>query len=184
MNPISNPNPNQLDPFLLPPPIPYLENPNQAFTSLPYVDYASSPLPALIPTYNSSTYGDTSHNFPFPYPDPDNPLGLVKREDGGVGIGIGIGLNLGQRTYFNTTRSLFGFGAYGSCQNLNPPRCQVDGCKTDLTGAKHYHRRHKVCEFHSKAPIVLIGGLQERFCQQCSRYIVLISVLNNQFNLF
>jgi SBP domain len=178
MNPISNPNPNQLDPFLLPPSIPYLENPNQTFTSLPFVDCVSSPLPPLIPTYHSSTYGDeTSHSFAFPYPVPDNPLGLVKREDCGVSISIGIGLNLGQRTYFNTTRSLFGFGAYGSGQNLNPPRCQVDGCKTDLTGAKHYHRRHKVCEFHSKAPIVLIGGLQERFCQQCSRYTVLISIL-------
>lgn len=174
MNPISNPNPNpnQLDPFLLPPYVPYLENPNSTFTtSVPFGDCVSSPLPPLFPTYNSSTYGEASHSFAFPYPLPDNPLGMVKREDG-IGIGIGIGLNLGQRTYFNTTtRSLFGFGAYGSGQNLNPPRCQVDGCKNDLTGAKHYHRRHKVCEFHSKAPMVLIGGLQERFCQQCSRYI-------------
>ncbi|XP_039117523.1 protein LIGULELESS 1-like [Dioscorea cayenensis subsp. rotundata] len=55
-----------------------------------------------------------------------------------------------------------------------PPRCQADGCGADLSGAKHYHRRHKVCEFHSKAAVVLFaGGVQQRFCQQCSRFHVL-----------
>ena len=49
------------------------------------------------------------------------------------------------------------------------PRCQAEGCKADLTNAKHYHRRHKVCEFHSKATSVVTGGVQQRFCQQCSR---------------
>ncbi|OIV89526.1 hypothetical protein TanjilG_20299 [Lupinus angustifolius] len=50
-----------------------------------------------------------------------------------------------------------------------PPSCQVHSCKTDLSEAKHYHRRHKVCEFHAKAPSVLIADQQQRFCQQCSR---------------
>nr|XP_025884832.1 SQUAMOSA promoter binding protein-like isoform X2 [Solanum lycopersicum] len=49
------------------------------------------------------------------------------------------------------------------------PSCQVDQCTADMADAKPYHRRHKVCEFHSKSPIVLISGLQKRFCQQCSR---------------
>ncbi|KAF1882475.1 hypothetical protein Lal_00039123 [Lupinus albus] len=49
-----------------------------------------------------------------------------------------------------------------------PPSCQVDSCKTDLSEAKHYHRRHKVCEYHAKAPSVLIADEQQRFCQQCS----------------
>ncbi|XP_027770685.1 squamosa promoter-binding protein 1 isoform X2 [Solanum pennellii] len=48
------------------------------------------------------------------------------------------------------------------------PSCQVDQCTADMADAKPYHRRHKVCEFHSKSPIVLISGLQKRFCQQCS----------------
>lgn len=47
--------------------------------------------------------------------------------------------------------------------------CQVEDCTAELKDAKPYHRRHKVCEHHSKAPIVLVAGLQQRFCQQCSR---------------
>ncbi|XP_016491740.1 squamosa promoter-binding protein 1 [Nicotiana tabacum] len=50
------------------------------------------------------------------------------------------------------------------------PSCQVEQCTADMAGAKPYHRRHKVCEFHSKAPVVLISGIQQRFCQQCSRF--------------
>lgn len=50
-----------------------------------------------------------------------------------------------------------------------PPSCQVDGCNADLSEAKPYHRRHKVCEYHAKAPSVQMAGLQQRFCQQCSR---------------
>jgi hypothetical protein len=49
------------------------------------------------------------------------------------------------------------------------PRCQVEGCHVPLLNAKDYHRRHKVCEMHSKAPRVVVLGLEQRFCQQCSR---------------
>ncbi|CAN6460854.1 unnamed protein product [Victoria cruziana] len=52
------------------------------------------------------------------------------------------------------------------------PRCQVEGCNVGLMGAKEYHRRHKVCEMHSKAPKVIVQGLEQRFCQQCSRFHV------------
>ncbi|GAA0152189.1 hypothetical protein LIER_10730 [Lithospermum erythrorhizon] len=48
--------------------------------------------------------------------------------------------------------------------------CQVDGCKIDLSKAKDYHRRHKVCETHSKASEALVGNVMQRFCQQCSRF--------------
>uniref|UniRef100_A0A7C9CUU7 SBP-type domain-containing protein n=1 Tax=Opuntia streptacantha TaxID=393608 RepID=A0A7C9CUU7_OPUST len=48
--------------------------------------------------------------------------------------------------------------------------CQAEQCTADLTEAKRYHRRHKVCEFHAKAPSVLVSGLRQRFCQQCSRF--------------
>ncbi|CAL0334417.1 unnamed protein product [Lupinus luteus] len=54
-----------------------------------------------------------------------------------------------------------------------PPCCQVDSCKTDLSDAKQYHKRHKVCEYHAKAPSVLIADQHQRFCQQCSRFHVL-----------
>ncbi|CAI8591115.1 unnamed protein product [Vicia faba] len=50
------------------------------------------------------------------------------------------------------------------------PSCQVDNCNADLTGGKQYHKRHKVCENHSKAHSVLISEMQQRFCQQCSRF--------------
>ncbi|KAL0433864.1 UNVERIFIED_CONTAM: Squamosa promoter-binding-like protein 1 [Sesamum latifolium] len=51
--------------------------------------------------------------------------------------------------------------------------CQVDDCKADLSSAKDYHRRHKVCEVHSKATRALVGNVMQRFCQQCSRFHVL-----------
>ncbi|GJM97794.1 hypothetical protein PR202_ga14747 [Eleusine coracana subsp. coracana] len=114
-------------------------------------------------------------------------LGLVKREGGGAdGSGAGrIGLNLGRRTYFSPGDMLavdrllmrsrlggvFGLGFGGA--HHQPPRCQAEGCKADLSGAKHYHRRHKVCEYHAKASVVAAGGKQQRFCQQCSRFHVL-----------
>lgn len=48
--------------------------------------------------------------------------------------------------------------------------CLVDGCNADLSRCREYHRRHKVCELHSKTPKVTIGGREQRFCQQCSRW--------------
>lgn len=48
--------------------------------------------------------------------------------------------------------------------------CLVDGCQADLSNCRDYHRRHKVCELHSKTAQVTIGGHKQRFCQQCSRF--------------
>jgi hypothetical protein len=50
------------------------------------------------------------------------------------------------------------------------PPCSVQGCTADLSRVREYHRRHKVCEAHSKTPVVSVNGQQQRFCQQCSRY--------------
>lgn len=47
--------------------------------------------------------------------------------------------------------------------------CLVDGCLEDLSKCREYHRRHRVCEHHSKIPVVKIKGREQRFCQQCSR---------------
>ncbi|KAM7253997.1 hypothetical protein ACFE04_031679 [Oxalis oulophora] len=55
----------------------------------------------------------------------------------------------------------------GQGQTVN---CSVDGCNSDLSLCKDYHRRHKVCELHSKTPEVTVGGQKQRFCQQCSRF--------------
>ncbi|KAL5976056.1 Squamosa promoter-binding-like protein [Asimina triloba] len=53
-----------------------------------------------------------------------------------------------------------------------PPRCQVEGCRADLSGVKAYYCRHKVCGVHSKASNVVVAGIEQRFCQQCSRSVV------------
>ncbi|KAK8495599.1 hypothetical protein V6N13_036933 [Hibiscus sabdariffa] len=86
-----------------------------------------------------------------------------------------IGLNLGGRTYFSSAEDDFVNRLYrrsrpGDLNSTNSPRCQAEGCNADLTHSKHYHRRHKVCEFHSKASTVIAAGLTQRFCQQCSRF--------------
>jgi hypothetical protein len=85
-----------------------------------------------------------------------------------------LGLNLGGRTYFSSAEDEFVNRLYRRSRpaepgSANSPRCQAEGCNADLTHAKHYHRRHKVCEFHSKASTVIAAGLTQRFCQQCSR---------------
>nr|AQQ11861.1 squamosa-promoter binding protein-like protein [Phyllostachys edulis] len=61
-----------------------------------------------------------------------------------------------------------GSGGAGQC-----PSCAVDGCKADLSKCRDYHRRHKVCEAHSKTPVVVVAGREMRFCQQCSRFHLL-----------
>ncbi|XP_011078637.1 squamosa promoter-binding-like protein 6 [Sesamum indicum] len=53
------------------------------------------------------------------------------------------------------------------------PVCIVYGCNKDLSSSKEYHRRHKVCDVHSKTARVIVNGIQQRFCQQCSRFHVL-----------
>ncbi|TKW11116.1 hypothetical protein SEVIR_6G212600v4 [Setaria viridis] len=60
--------------------------------------------------------------------------------------------------------------AGGASGSPAPARCQVEGCNVDLTGAKTYHCRHKVCAMHAKAPLVVVNGIEQRFCQQCSRF--------------
>ncbi|KAF4374512.1 hypothetical protein CsatB_019637 [Cannabis sativa] len=97
------------------------------------------------------------------------------------------GLKFGQKIYFEDV----GIGATpksgagsSSCSGATPPkkvrgspvhsgqppRCQVEGCKVDLSDAKAYYSRHKVCGMHSKSPKVVVNGLEQRFCQQCSRF--------------
>ncbi|KAL1312336.1 hypothetical protein HN51_038954 [Arachis hypogaea] len=98
------------------------------------------------------------------------------------------GLKFGQKIYFedlglstpsitsstSSSSSAVGVpkkGRGGSVQHAQqPPRCQVEGCKADLSDAKAYYSRHKVCAMHSKSPTVTVSGLQQRFCQQCSRF--------------
>ncbi|XP_057811169.1 squamosa promoter-binding-like protein 12 [Salvia miltiorrhiza] len=99
-----------------------------------------------------------------------------------------LGLKLGKRTYFENT------GGGGTVKSTSfsampapattttapkktkssapnaPIFCQVEGCNVDLSLAKEYHRKHRVCDSHSKCPKVVVGGRERRFCQQCSRF--------------
>ncbi|KAL3835703.1 hypothetical protein ACJIZ3_010439 [Penstemon smallii] len=99
-----------------------------------------------------------------------------------------ISLELGERTYFENNSAGGNAGSTSlsvmpnnpsttttqkkvkSSQNAPIPRCQVEGCDLDLSTAKEYHRKHRVCECHSKCSKVVIKGLERRFCQQCSRF--------------
>ncbi|XP_022776332.1 squamosa promoter-binding-like protein 2 [Durio zibethinus] len=98
-----------------------------------------------------------------------------------------LSLKLGKRTYFedvsagsNAKTSSYSAAPEPSptstkrskpnCQSTHVPRCQVEGCNLDLSSAKDYHKKHRVCESHSKSPKVIVGGLERRFCQQCSRF--------------
>ncbi|XP_065877659.1 squamosa promoter-binding-like protein 3 [Euphorbia lathyris] len=66
--------------------------------------------------------------------------------------------------------STCGGGVSGGGGSLPPVCCQAENCNSDMSNAKKYHRRHKVCEFHAKASVVLVSGIHQRFCQQCSRF--------------
>ncbi|KAK9725707.1 hypothetical protein RND81_05G163800 [Saponaria officinalis] len=86
------------------------------------------------------------------------------------------GLKFGQKIYFEDvgvgvkTGGVSKKNGKGMVQNGQPPRCQVEGCNVDLSDAKAYYSRHKVCGMHSKSPLVVVSGIQQRFCQQCSRF--------------
>ncbi|GAB2303400.1 hypothetical protein Dimus_037392 [Dionaea muscipula] len=63
----------------------------------------------------------------------------------------------------------------GRSRSLHSPTayCQVYGCNKDLSSSKDYHKRHKVCDVHSKTAKVVVNGIEQRFCQQCSRFHIL-----------
>lgn len=90
------------------------------------------------------------------------------------------GLMFGQKIYFEDAGGGSGSSSSGgsnrrvrgggSGQSGQIPRCQVEGCGMDLTNAKGYYSRHRVCGMHSKTPKVIVAGIEQRFCQQCSRF--------------
>ncbi|PWA82149.1 squamosa promoter-binding-like protein [Artemisia annua] len=104
-------------------------------------------------------------------------------EEGSVISGEALfGLKLGQETYNQDKLRMSSFPLVPTSlsspvvkksravyQSSHSPRCQVEGCNLDLVSAKDYHRRHKICADHSKSPKVVVGGMERRFCQQCSR---------------
>ncbi|CAA2976882.1 squamosa promoter-binding 12 isoform X1 [Olea europaea subsp. europaea] len=81
-----------------------------------------------------------------------------------------ISSELGKQNVYGTASSIATKRSRVSHQKMQNPSCQVEGCNLDLTLAKNYHRRHRICENHSKSPKVIVAGIERRFCQQCSRF--------------
>ncbi|GMH00626.1 hypothetical protein Nepgr_002465 [Nepenthes gracilis] len=135
------------------------------------------PVPSMLSldTFSSSTAAD-----------PTGFMMIPKAEQGPslMDYTSRIGLNLGGRTYFSAdddfVNQLYRRSRPLDSGSINLPRCQAEGCNADLSHAKHYHRRHKVCEFHSKASTVVAAGLTQRFCQQCSRFHLLTEFDNGK----
>ena len=100
--------------------------------------------------------------------DDDN---LNDQETGGLSLKLG-----GERDAGNWEGSI-GKKTKLVGSGLSRAVCQVEDCGVDLSNAKDYHRRHKVCEMHSKASKALVGNAMQRFCQQCSRYVFKCSML-------
>ena len=109
---------------------------------------------------------------------------------GGGGADSINGLKFGKKIYFENVGSRIGGvgeeeappprspakkGRTAVVHGGQPPRCQVEGCLVDLSDSKAYYCRHKVCGVHSKSPRVIVAGLEQRFCQQCSRYNLFLS---------
>ncbi|KAL6130654.1 hypothetical protein ACLB2K_069033 [Fragaria x ananassa] len=140
---------------------------------------------------SASSYAPTTHHHSMLSLDPSIPghhglMLIPKSEDmcPPIDFATRIGLNLGGRTYFSSEddfmNRLYRRSRPADHGPLNSPRCQAEGCHADLSQAKHYHRRHKVCEFHSKASTVIANGLTQRFCQQCSRFHLLAEFDNGK----
>ncbi|KAF2310822.1 hypothetical protein GH714_017456 [Hevea brasiliensis] len=80
-------------------------------------------------------------------------------EDDGLRLNLAGGLNSVEEPVSRPNKRV----RSGSPGTATYPMCQVDNCKEDLTSAKDYHRRHKVCEVHSKSTKALVGKQMQRF---------------------
>ncbi|CAH8381947.1 unnamed protein product [Eruca vesicaria subsp. sativa] len=121
----------------------------------------------FFPSNSSSSCSDEGIN--------NNNTREVEKKRRAAATGEGLSLKLGDNG-FDLNGEREGTSAakktkFGGVANRSV--CQVENCEADLSKVKDYHRRHKVCEMHSKATSALVGGIMQRFCQQCSRFHVL-----------
>ncbi|RDX63790.1 Squamosa promoter-binding-like protein 1, partial [Mucuna pruriens] len=110
----------------------------------------------------------------------DKKRRVIVLEDDGLNQEEGtLSLKLGGHASTVVDREIAGWDAMNGKKSRvagstsNRAVCQVEDCSADLSKAKDYHRRHKVCEMHSKASKALVGNAMQRFCQQCSRFHLL-----------
>lgn len=65
-------------------------------------------------------------------------------------VGLGAPAKSGGRSALSSSgATLLKKSRGGANQGAQPPRCQVEGCKVDLSDAMTYYSRHKVCGMHS-----------------------------------
>lgn len=143
-----------------------------------------NPPPPPSPPILSSTGEDVSDEPPTSVETNTNGSTVVDSQP----VQPQLGLGLGKRTYFEGEKKEKGEkkAKEGAIQVQSTKcLCQVEGCGMDLSSAKDYHRKHRVCEKHSKCPRVFVSGQERRFCQQCSRYhFISIPILTIQIQLF
>ena len=48
--------------------------------------------------------------------------------------------------------------------------CHVEGCETVMSEETAYFRRYKICRRHLKSNNLIVGDVQQRFCQQCGKF--------------
>ena len=110
----------------------------------------------------------------------ESALGLSQLEDNGLSVDLKLGgarnLRVKSLNKSKNSRALkmesspSGSLKRSSVANQNQKMpCLVDGCKSDLGKYREYYRRHRVCQHHSKDPVVIVAGDEQRFCQKCSR---------------
>ncbi|KAG4401530.1 hypothetical protein GLYMA_02G008600v4 [Glycine max] len=132
------------------------------------------------PSNSSSTSEEVDPRDPKANKEGDKKRRVIVLEDDGLNEEGGtLSLKLGGHASAVVDREVGSWdGTNGkksrvSGSTSNRAVCQVEDCSADLSKAKDYHRRHKVCEMHSKASRALVGNAMQRFCQQCSRFHLL-----------
>jgi hypothetical protein len=46
---------------------------------------------------------------------------------------------------------------------------QIPGCLNDLSRSKRYYQRFRLCGDHLHASMLVVNGVQSRFCQKCTQ---------------
>lgn len=168
---------------------------NQGFEDLGYPEMLGKPLSddliGSVPSRNDGHSGRNTSTVMAASPNPfsgrgDSNFKLSTSLVDSNGCDSLIDLKLSFSDHGEAIDPAFSKGApmLSSSESSTPPKrvrasgvrlqtayCQVYGCNKDLSSCKDYHKRHKVCEVHSKTATVIVNGIEQRFCQQCSRLV-------------
>ncbi|KAK8956682.1 Squamosa promoter-binding-like protein 7 [Platanthera zijinensis] len=143
---------------------------------------AGCAFPAETLSSSFSSYGAPAHHILSPSCTGFGDITVVPGGDHPIGHQYGYGkhqqprphpfltcLKLGKRQYYGGAAASLD-GSPPAAKRTAVPKCLAEGCNKALLDAKDYHKRHRVCAMHAKAPSVIVLGAEQRFCQQCSRF--------------